>query len=64
MQCADGHHLAIALVGITLLFALIVTAVAEFTQNNHGGGTDPFLQEQVRGAIILKPSVAFCLRRF
>ena len=65
MQRADGHHLAvIALIAITLLFALILIAVAEFTKNNHGGGTDPFLQERVRGAIILKPSVAFCLRRF
>ncbi len=64
MQCADGHHLAIALIAITLLFALILIAVAEFTKNNRGGGTDPFLRGWVRGAIILKPSVAFCLRRF
>ena len=65
MQCADGHHLAvIALIAITLLFALILIAVAEFTKSNHGGGTDPFLRGWVRGAIILKPSVAFCLRRF
>ena len=45
MQCADGHHLAvIALIAITLLFALILIAVAEFTKSNHGGGTDPFLR--------------------
>lgn len=31
---------------------------------NLGGGTDPFLYERVRGAIILKPGVAYCLRRF
>ena len=79
--------------------AAIITAVAEFRQNNLaatvqsarllpsyqglilkvgqtvsaqpinylqnlGGGTDPFLYERVRGAIILKPGVAYCLRRF
>ena len=31
---------------------------------NLGGGTDPFLYERARGAIILKPGVAYCLRRF
>jgi len=31
---------------------------------NLGGGTDPFLYERVRGAVILKPGVAYCLRRF
>lgn len=31
---------------------------------NLGGGTYPFLYERVRGAIILKPGVAYCLRRF
>ena len=79
--------------------AAIITAIAEFRQNNLaatvqsarllpsyqalilkvgqtvsaqpinylqnlGGGTDPFLYERVRGAIILKPGVAYCLRRF
>ena len=57
MQRADGHHLAvIALIAITLLLALILIAVAEFTKNNHGGGTDPFPRGRVRGAIMLPPT--------
>ncbi len=31
---------------------------------NLGGVTDPFLYERERGAIVLKPGVAYCLRRF
>lgn len=31
---------------------------------NLGGITDQFLYERTRGAIVLKPGVAFCLRRF
>jgi 5-methylcytosine-specific restriction endonuclease McrA len=79
--------------------AAVITAIAEFRQNNPaatvqssrllpsyqalilkvgqtvsaqpinylqnlGGGSDPFLYERVRGGIVLKPGVAYCLRRF
>jgi 5-methylcytosine-specific restriction endonuclease McrA len=31
---------------------------------NLGGTTDPFLYERVRGAIVMKPGITYCLRRF
>jgi len=31
---------------------------------NFGGSTDPFLYERSKGGIVLKPGVAYCLRRF
>ncbi len=31
---------------------------------NFGGGTDPFLYDRVRGGVVLRPGVGFCLRRF
>jgi 5-methylcytosine-specific restriction endonuclease McrA len=31
---------------------------------NMGGRTDPFLFERMRGAVVLKPGVSYCLRRF
>ena len=31
---------------------------------NLGGGTDPFLYDREHGALVLKPGVAYCLRRF
>lgn len=31
---------------------------------NLAGATDPFLYERLRGAVILKPGVTYCLRRF
>lgn len=31
---------------------------------NLGGRTDPFLYDRARGGIVLKPGIAYCLRRF
>jgi 5-methylcytosine-specific restriction endonuclease McrA len=60
-------HSARFLPGYQTLILKVVPTISAQPINylqNLGGGTDPFLYERVRGAIILKPGVSYCLRRF
>ncbi|MEI6601437.1 MAG: HNH endonuclease [Comamonadaceae bacterium] len=50
--------------GLILKVSQTVAAQPINYLQNLGGATDPFLYERVRGAIVLKPGVAYCLRRF